>query len=92
MKLGLLILLSFPILAFAEDVTINSFIFLGQKSTAAEICGTVHAPTGQPQMIKIVVDPKAKRPGFYYVWSGSDGKFCSVVSTFSGLADAFLEK
>jgi hypothetical protein len=92
MKLVLLILLALPGLSLAADVKINSFVFLGQKSSAAEICGTVLALTGHPEMIKIIVDPNTKNPGSYYVWSGADGKFCSIVSTFSGQADAFLEK
>lgn len=93
MKLGLLMVLALPALAFAAgDVKINSFHMLAFNSSAAEICGTVLAPTGHPQMIKVVVDPKTKNPGSYYVWSGGEGKFCSIVSTFSGEAEASIEK
>lgn len=96
MKFGSMLLISLsvalPVLAMAEDVKINSFNMTASRGSTAEICGQVVAPTGHPQLIKLVIDPRTKTPGYYYVWSGSDGKFCAVVSTNSGQADAFLDK
>jgi hypothetical protein len=92
MKLLLLFLITITGFARADDVKIDSFFYLGEKNSAAEICGTVLAPTGKAQMIKILVDPENKNPGYYYIWSGGDGKFCSVVSTIDGKAQVGLDK
>jgi hypothetical protein len=86
-----LILTFIPLVSFAQEVKIDSFTFLGPHSSAAEICGTVQKLTGQPNMIKLSVDPRSKNPATYYAWSGKDGKFCSVVSTLTGEANANLE-
>jgi hypothetical protein len=96
MKLNLLVLLALPLVAFAAssepEVRVNSFHMIAQAGSGAEICGVVLTPTGHPQMVKVVVDPNTRNPGSYYVWSGKDGKFCAVVSTFSGSAEASLDQ
>lgn len=79
--------------AFAADdsVKITSFYFLGsgdKRTPAAELCGVLVQPTGKPEMIKVTVDPKSKEPGMYNAWTGKDGKFCLVLATYSGTADA----
>lgn len=80
--------------AVASDVKITSFRFLDQaprRSPAAELCGQVTPPTGKAEMIKIVSDPDSKGPGNYYTWAGANGKFCSVIATYTGQAEAVLE-
>ncbi len=80
--------------AFASDVKVTSFRFLesgSHFSPAAELCGELIAPTGKSEMIKVVSDPQSKGPAAYHVWTGKDGKFCSVIATFTGKAEADLE-
>lgn len=78
--------------AQAADVTVTSFHFLQNQTTAAEICGFVTAPTGQPTFLKVTVDIGTKVEAPYYIWAGSDGKFCSIVSTYAGKAIVELSK
>ncbi len=80
--------------AFASAVKITNFKFLNSGSSfsaAAELCGELVAPTGKPEMVKIVSDPTSKGPGNYFAWTGKDGKFCSVIATYTGKAEADLE-
>lgn len=80
--------------AFASDVKVTSFRFLQSGSSfspVAELCGELVAPTGKPEMIKIVSDPNSKGSATYHVWTGKEGKFCSVLATYSGKAEADLE-
>ncbi len=80
--------------AFASDVKVTSFRFLesgSHFSPAAELCGELIAPTGKSEMVKIVADPQSKGPAAYHAWTGKDGKFCSVLATFTGKAEADLE-
>lgn len=80
--------------AFAGSVKVTSFRFLENNaphfSPTAELCGEILAPTGKPEMIKITSDPDSKGPAYYYIWAGKDGKFCSVIATFTGKANADL--
>lgn len=81
--------------ALGSEVKVTSFRFLdhGQHfSPTAEICGELVVQTGRFEMIKIVSDPDSKGPAIYNVWSGKDGKFCSVIATFTGKANAELNK
>lgn len=85
----------FSIPAFAADVKITSFRYLdraGNFSPTAELCGEVVTPTNKPEMVKVTIDPKSKSPGYYYPWAGPEGKFCVVVATFTGNAEAELQK
>lgn len=80
--------------AFASTVKITTFRFLNSGSSfsaAAELCGELITPTGKPEVIKIVSDPTSKGPGNYIAWTGKDGKFCSVIATYTGKAEAELE-
>lgn len=80
--------------AFAGDVKVTSFRFIengSHFSPAAEMCGELVAPTGKPEMIKIVSDPNSKGSATYYVWTGKEGKFCSMLATYTGKAEADLE-
>lgn len=86
----------FSLSALAENVRITSFRYLDDqqgtvRAKIAELCGTVIAPTGQPALIKVLSDHLSKTPGSYYVWSGKDGKFCTVIATYTGRASAILE-
>ena len=81
--------------AFAADVKITSFRMLGESTRinrAAELCGELTQPTGKPEMVRIVSDPQSKTPGKYYVWAGADGKFCSVIATYTNEANADLNQ
>jgi hypothetical protein len=77
-----------------SQVKITSFRYLtpagGPRSAGAELCGETLVKTNQNQMIKIVSDPKSDGPGIYYAWTGKEGKFCTVIATYSGLAEADL--
>lgn len=80
--------------AFASAVKVTNFRFLSSGSSfsaAAELCGELVVPTGKSEMVKIVSDPTSKSPGNYFAWTGKDGKFCSVIATYTGKADADLE-
>ena len=79
---------------FASGVKITNFRFLNNStsySAAAELCGVLVAPSGKPEMIKIISDPASKGPGNYIVWTGKDGKFCSVIASYTGQAEVDLE-
>lgn len=83
----------YQISVFAGDVKVTSFRFLENGthySPAAEFCGELVMPTGKVEMIKITSDPELKVPAIYYVWAGKEGKFCSVIATFTGKASADL--
>lgn len=80
--------------ALASDVKVTSFRFLesgSHFSPAAELCGELVAPTGKPEMVKIVSDPNSKGSATYHVWTGKEGKFCSVLATYTGKAEADIE-
>lgn len=80
--------------AFGGDVKITSFRFLesgSHFSPAAELCGELLAPTGKSQIVKVISDPQSKGPATYHVLTGKDGKFCTVLATFTGKAEAELE-
>lgn len=77
----------------ADTVKITSFYYLetgANRTPAAELCGVLAQPTGKPEMVKVTVDPKGKQPGIYNTWAGKDGKFCTVLATYTGAADAEL--
>ncbi len=81
----------FSSFAFATEVKITSFRFLThgpQFSPLAELCGELTSSTGKPEMINITSDPDSKGAASYHIWSGKDGKFCSVIATFTGKANA----
>ena len=81
--------------ALASDVKITSFRFMDHSahfSPGAEICGEIISPSGKPVMIKVTSDPEEKVPGNYYVWSGPDGKFCAIIATYTGKANADIQK
>lgn len=82
--------ISLPAVSFASDVKVTSFRFLqsgSHSSAAAEICGELINPTAKPEMVKITSDPGSKGPGQYYSWTGPEGKFCSVIATYTGKAE-----
>lgn len=82
-------------LALAADVKVTSFRFLDHSAhftPGAEFCGELVMPTGKPEMIKIVSDPGTKEPGQYFAWAGPEGKFCSLIATYTGKAEASLSK
>ena len=80
-------------IASASTVKVTSFRFVDSGryySAAAEFCGQLVAPTGKYEMIKIISDPASKNPAHYFAWSGKDGKFCQMIATFTGQAEAEL--
>ena len=86
-----------PIVAIAtvSDVKVTSFRFLesgSRFSPAAEICGELLTPSGKAEMVKITSDPASKGPGLYYSWTGPEGKFCSIIATFTGKAEVETQK
>ena len=97
MKFLFVTLMALSTSVFAADVKITSFVFLrthppdSHTMPIAELCGQVEPATGKAEMIKIVSDPKAKNPANYFSWAGKDGKFCTTLVTYSGLAEASIE-
>lgn len=81
--------------AFASEVKVTSFRFLesgNHFSPAAEMCGELLVSTGKTEMIKITSDPDSKSPANYFTWAGPEGKFCSVIATFTGKANVDIQK
>lgn len=82
------------LVASASAVKVTSFRYIesGTRSTpAAEMCGELIQTTGRPELIKVVSDPGYKAPANYYTWTGKDGKFCLILATFTGRANADLD-
>ena len=79
------------IAAFGADVKVTSFRFLESGvhfSPGAEFCGELVAPKGKAELIKVTSDPDSKGPGVFYTWAGKDGKFCLILATYTGQANA----
>lgn len=79
------------VFAFADpSVKITSFLFIGDRSYAAEICGVVNGLDGTAGLpiVTLLIDDGTKHPGHYHVIAGSDGLFCSTVATYYGTATA----
>lgn len=80
--------------SMASGVKILSFRYLEsgtRNSPAAELCGELVAVTGKPELIKVTADPNSKTPAPYYTWTGKNGRFCLVLATFTGQANAEVE-
>ena len=83
----------FSLAAFADTlltVKVDSFVSTGRTTTAAELCGHIEGGVKSTQQILIVTDPKSKGPGKYVALTTSQGEFCAVVSTVTGLADVTI--
>ena len=74
--------------AFAADVKIASFNYINQERKVAEICGVVSNTSSTPSFVRITVDHTSKRPAVYNAIAGADGKFCAVVISYYGVAEA----
>lgn len=83
----------FSVSAFAAEpsVEITSFVYTGQTSRLAELCGKVEGLASSVGFVKITVDHKSKRPGNYHVAVDGDGSFCTVVFTLTGTAVASVK-
>lgn len=70
--------------AYADEVTIKitSFYPVEANSKIAELCGVVTG-AGDHVHLKAIVDPK-NNPAVYNLFAGKDGKFCTVVVTYTG--------
>ncbi len=73
---------------FANTVKVTSFVLARNSETLAELCGVVEGTLTTPTYVKVAVDPYARRPGTYNTVAGVDGKFCVVVMTYNGRAEA----
>jgi|GEM_PF-2840418 len=73
---------------FANNVKITSFVYVRNSTTLAELCGVVEGTLTAPTYVKVAVDPGSRRPGTYNAVAGVDGKFCVVVMTYNGQAEA----
>lgn len=76
--------------SFAASVKITSFYFINNERPLAELCGKVEGATKDHTHVKIAIDPRTNRPGTYNTIAGADGKFCMVVATWSGFAEASI--
>ena len=76
----------------ASGVKVTSFKFVDHSghSPTAEICGELVVVTGKPELIKLISDAASKSPATYYTFAGKDGKFCHLIATYTGKADADL--
>ncbi|MBY0415628.1 MAG: hypothetical protein K2Q18_15750 [Bdellovibrionales bacterium] len=74
--------------AMSATVKITSFVYTSSERKVAELCGTVSEMTSSPTFVSILVDGKSKRPATYNTIAGLDGKFCTVVVTYYGTAEA----
>lgn len=90
-------LMAFQIQAVASEtsatINITSFVSLESgevRNTGAELCGVVENAEGRHYMVEVVSDPNYKAPGNYMVIPNGEGKFCVVVSTQTGRAEARL--
>jgi cytochrome oxidase Cu insertion factor (SCO1/SenC/PrrC family) len=73
--------------AMAVEVKIDSFDYIG-NSRLAELCGHIVDGPNSVQPITITVDPKSNRPAEYVAHTSAKGKFCTVVVTYTGTAQA----
>ena len=73
---------------FANTVKVTSFVLARNSETLAELCGVVEGTLTTPTYVKVAVDPYGRRPGTYNTVAGVDGKFCVVVMTYNGRAEA----
>ena len=76
--------------AFAAGVKVTSFNYIRSGQYYAEICGLVEESNGDTKFIRIEVDPKENKPAIYNTVAGKDGKFCAVIVTYKGQAEASL--
>ena len=88
--LGLLVIASSASTTYADEtkVEITSFVMAGSRTRAAEVCGKISGMKGSWLAVRITVDPKGDRPGVYNTLAGNDGRFCTTVVTYTGLAEA----
>lgn len=69
-------------------VEITSFIFAGQRTRAAELCGKVTGSNAPFLAVKVTVDPNTDKPGIYNTLVGKEGGFCVTVVSYGGTAEA----
>jgi hypothetical protein len=83
-----LVLFSLPFLATASSVKITSFYRVGNNDNVAELCGKVLEVKQVPTFIKVIADPNTSRPASYNTVADENGKFCIIIMTLRGSADA----
>lgn len=88
LSLMALSLMSVSAIAVEPSVQITSYTYVNQERKVAELCGVVSNSTGGANFVQITVDYNSKRPATYNTIAGSDGKFCTVVVTYYGTAQA----
>ena len=90
MKTGtlLVLILSSRLGMAAASVKITSFLYAGNQTRAAEICGRVSDQAVPLSGVHAIVDPTSGNAGHYYTLVGKDGLFCIAVMSQTGLADA----
>lgn len=87
-------LLTTSLSSLAASVKITSFHYIRNDGDRfhplAEICGKVEDAISTPSFVRVVVDPKSKKPANYNVIAGEEGKFCLALITYYGQAEAGL--
>ena len=71
-----------------REVKISSFNYTGSRNSTAELCGSIVGESTGLDIIEVISDPGYKNPGVYSVIADKAGKFCVVVNTLTGKADA----
>ena len=89
---NLLVISAMSLMSFAAlaetTVQITSYIYTNQERKVAELCGVVKEATTTPTYVQVIVDYNSKRPATYNTLAGADGKFCTVVISHYGTAQA----
>lgn len=78
----------------AWDLKVTSFLpVVNFQSRLGEICGRVTGPVESlaGARVAVVSDPKTKRPGYYATAVDNQGRFCLVIHTFTGTAEATVQ-
>lgn len=81
-------LLTFSFLAMSSTVKITSFYRVDNNDNLAELCGKVLEVKKVPTFIKVIADPNSPRPASYNTVADENGKFCIIIMTLRGSADA----
>lgn len=89
--LGLVCLFA-SVSAFAASVKITSFNYIRTGDTLspiAELCGSVEGAVA-PSFVEVSVDVGSSKRAMYNTFAGTNGKFCLIVATYRGTAEAVV--
>ena len=82
-----LLIITGQTIAAESTVKITSFKYAANQTRTSELCGKVENMISDVEMVRVIVDPKAKSPGIYNVIVGKEKTFCVSVVTWTGFAE-----